>query len=249
MLSGLLRRYPVPAAYLAVLGVMYAVVAHSLSAADQRFFVGWASTNLANLASRPVMTLVVSAFVSQDTILLWIVVTSAGLVLLVRRFGNLRAALLIITAHVAGTLVSEGITAVRLSVGAAPQAMRHIIDVGPSYVTVSALVAVALFGQERRARVVALACWLGMAPFLFEGINDLDVAAVGHVVSILTGALVGGLFVHREAGNRRATGHRDALVSAVPPGSPVSPESGRWIRGLRERVPSRGERFSDNLHR
>jgi hypothetical protein len=194
MLSGLLRRYPVPVAYLAVLAAMYAIVAHSLSAADQRFFMRWASTNLTNLTNRPVSTLVVSAFVSENTMLLWIVLTSTGLVLLVRRFGNLRSALLVIIAHITGTLVSEGITAVRVSVGAAPQAIRHAIDVGPSYVTVSALVAVVCYGRGLWQRAVALAGWLLLAPFLFEGITGFDIAAVGHAVSMLTGILLGALF-------------------------------------------------------
>jgi hypothetical protein len=213
MLSGLLRRYPLPIGYLTVLGAMYAVVAHALSAADQRFFVGWASTNLANLATRPISTLVVSAFVSEDTMLLWIVLTSTGLVLLVRRYGNLRAALLVITAHVAGTLVSEGIAAVRLSVGAAPEAIRHATDVGPSYVTVSALVAVFLYGRVRWQRAVALGGWLFLMPFLFEGITRFNVAAVGHVVSMLTGALLGALFVPHNP-------HDHPAVGAFRPASP-----------------------------
>src|SRR5690349_3994165 len=93
--SGLLRRYPVPIGYVAVLAAVSVVYAHALSRADQRFFVGWASTNVANLATRPVPALVVSAFLSVDPIGVWAVLTTAGLILLVHRFGNLRSALLV----------------------------------------------------------------------------------------------------------------------------------------------------------
>jgi hypothetical protein len=217
MFSALLRRYPVPVAYLAVLGAMYAVVTPLLSASDHRFFLGWASTNLANLTNRPVSTLVVSAFVSEETMLLWIVLTSTGLVLLVRRFGNLRAAFLVIIAHIAGTLVSEGITAVRISVGAAPQAIRHAIDVGPSYVTVSALVAVVCYGRGLWQRAVALGGCLVLAPFLFEGITGFDIAAVGHVVSMLAGVLVGAVFVRYHPRDHSVAG-RSATAASVDAG-------------------------------
>jgi rhomboid family protein len=189
--SGLLRRYLLPIGYVTVLAVVSAVYAHVMSGSDQRSFVGWASTNVANLASRPVSALVVSAFLSVDPIIVWAVLTTVGLILLVRRFGNLRSAILVVTAHVAGTAVSEGITGWRLAIGAAPTTVRHINDVGPSYVTVSALIAVAVFGNSCWQRAVALACWLVLAPFLFEGIAAFNVAAIGHVVSMLAGVLVG----------------------------------------------------------
>ncbi|MEO5875494.1 MAG: rhomboid-like protein, partial [Streptosporangiaceae bacterium] len=123
MLPGLLRRYPVPVFYLAVLGSVSAVYAHALSVDHQRFLVGWASTNLANLSTRPLTTLVASAFLSQDTVLVWVVVTSLALVLLVQLVGNGRAALLVAAGHVIGTLVSQGIAAWRLALGAVPAAI------------------------------------------------------------------------------------------------------------------------------
>ena len=245
--SGLLRRYPVPIGYVAVLAVVSAVYAHVMSGVDQRSFVSWASTNLANLASRPVPALVVSAFLSVDPIIVWAVLTTVGLVLLVRRFGNLRAAILVAAAHVAGTLVSEGIVAWRLAADAAPTALRHISDVGPSYVTVSALTAAAVFGRVRWQRVVALAGWLVLAPFLFEGIAAFDVAAVGHAVSILVGVLLGALFRRDRRGMSLATstkarpptvGAGDVALNAAqytfaPPG-PGQPVGNGRPRGRRE---------------
>src|SRR4051812_22056747 len=190
MLTGLLRRYPVPAVYLAVLGVVSVVYAHALSSADQRFLVGWASTNLANLSTRPITTLVASAFLSEESVLVWAIITSLALVLLVHLFGNVRAAVLVAAGHVVGTLVSEGIAAWRLWLGAVPSAITHIADVGPSYVTMAALAGVMAYGPGRWPRILATSCWLVLAPFLFDGIEELDIAAVGHLVSMLVGALV-----------------------------------------------------------
>ena len=108
---------------MALLAVVSAAYAHILSRTEQRFFASWASTNLA---------LMVSAFLSMSPNIVCAVLTTAGLILLVRRFGNLRSAILAATAHIAGTLVSAGIAAWRLDVGADPAAIRHINDVGPS---------------------------------------------------------------------------------------------------------------------
>jgi hypothetical protein len=197
MLPRFLRRYPVPLVYMAILCLVSLVWTYALPKPDMTSLVNWASTNVANLAVRPVVALVASAFVSDAPILVWAVLTTTGLVLLAHCFGNWRTAFLSGTAHVVGTLVSEGIAAARLAVGAAPAALRHIADVGPSYVTVSALAAVACFGPSRRHRAVAAAGLLFLAPFLFGGIAELDVAAVGHAVAVTTGLLLGARFRNR----------------------------------------------------
>ncbi len=196
--TGLLRRYPVPLLFMSVLGAMSGVYAWGLSHSDRRFLVAWSSTNLANLPTRPFTTMVVSAFVTEDPIIVWAVLTTLGLVTLVHRFGNRRAALLVATAHVLATLLSEGIAALRLFAHDAPLAIRHIVDVGPSYVTTSALVAVAAYGRQRWERVAALVGFGFLAPFLFDGLPTLDVAAVGHAASAALGLLIGMIFLRRE---------------------------------------------------
>jgi hypothetical protein len=80
--------------------------------------------------------------------------------------------------------------------------------VGPSYVTMAALAAVMAYGPGRWPRMLATSCWLVLAPFLFDGIEDLDIAAVGHLVSMLVGALVPVVFRWRPK-----TG---ALAAALP---------------------------------
>jgi len=187
-----------PLTFMSVLGAMSAIYATALSATDRRLLVGWASTNLANLPTRPFTTMVTSAFITQDPIIVWAVLTTLSLVTLVHRFGNLRAAVLVGTAHVLATLVSEGIVAIRLFAHDAPTALRHIVDVGPSYVTASALVAVAAYGRQRWERIAALTGFLFLSPFLYEGLFGLEVSAVGHLASALLGLLIGAVFIRLE---------------------------------------------------
>jgi len=156
--------------------------------------------NLVNLRSDPIGTLISSAFVAEEAPWIWIFIASAALFPLVRRFGNLRALVLVATAQVIGTLISEGILGLRITMGQLPpsHSLLDLDDVGPSYVIVCALVAVILFGVGWKWRLTALAAFGALAPHLFEGLNQLDVTAVGHLVSILVGA-AGGWYLVRAA--------------------------------------------------
>jgi hypothetical protein len=195
VLTGLLRRYPVPLGYLAGLVGMAMVWTFFLSPTAQEQLDAWASTNLANLPHRPLSTLAVSAFVTEDGVLPWLLLTSVGLVLCVQRFGNLRTAILVISGHVAGTLVSEGVLALRIHQGLLPDADREISDVGPSYITAAALVGAIVAGPVLWKRGLALAVWLLAILTWFDGITTLDVAAVGHTVAMSTGAGIAGLYL------------------------------------------------------
>lgn len=189
------RRYPVALCYMAALGAVSLIFQQMLSPASQQRFDIWASTNLTNLPHRPLSTMVVSGLIAESGLLPWLVLTGAGLILLVGRFGNGRAATIVIGAHVVGTLISEGIVAIRINQGILPESDRDISDVGPSYITAAALVAVILYAPHLWQRGIALCAWLIAVTTWFDGLTSLDVAAVGHVVSMITGALLGGLFV------------------------------------------------------
>ena len=93
---------------------------------------------------------------------------------------------------------------VRLEAGLLSDSVRTISDVGPSYVLCAALVAAILYGHGRIRRLLAFAAWVALLPFLFEGLPSLEVAAVGHLVAMISGALIGGVLLLRERG--RATG-------------------------------------------
>jgi rhomboid family protein len=220
--SDLIRRHAVPLGYLAGLTVMSTVYTFALSSSGQRSLVAWASTNLDRLPANPVGTLVVSAFVSEDSVIGWLVVGALALFPLARRFGNARAALVAGGAHVLGTLVSQGLTAWRVSIGAVPGSVRDDPDVGPSYVIAAALIAVILYGPDRTSRLLALSGWIVLVPTLFEGLTSLQVAGVGHMASMVSGALVGGVLIARE---RRRPVHSRAVPMSVPAGSPVPPSS------------------------
>ncbi|GLY84493.1 rhomboid-like protein [Actinoallomurus iriomotensis] len=197
------RRFTVPVVFVAVLCAVSLVYTYALRPAGQRSLVAAAATNLANLRSDPLGVLLASAFVSESGPWVWPLFAVVGLFPLVHRFGNLRVLLLIGAAHVIGTLVSEGLLAWRISTGAEPASLRFLDDVGPSYVITSALLGTLLYGSASAVgawRVFAASGWwrlaaaaaLGvLAPYIFAGLGRLDVAAVGHVVAMVTGAAVG----------------------------------------------------------
>jgi hypothetical protein len=198
-----------PILFIMALCAVSSVYAYGLEPPDQRSFIASTATNLVNLRTDPLGTLIASAFVSEATPWIWIGFASVGLFPLVHRFGNLRALLLVGAAQVIGTLISEGVLAWQISTGVVPGSMRFLDDVGPSYVIASALIATILYGPEPAVRTARHGHWLfdriasrwwrvgalaGLAvltPHLFGGLNHLDVAAVGHLVALITGACVG----------------------------------------------------------
>ncbi|WP_067485515.1 rhomboid-like protein [Actinomadura hibisca] len=168
--------------YIGALGA--AEAAYVLLDEDDRAAVAaWASTNLANLADHPVGSLVASALIPTEYPLLWLGLAGAGLLPVDARLGSGRAAVLFGLTHVLGTAVSQGIVAWRTSVGQLPETARHQLDTGPSFVVVPALV-VAVGCAPWRWRVPAALGLAGVLPYMFIGLRDLDVAAVGHTVSM-----------------------------------------------------------------
>jgi hypothetical protein len=213
-MPSILRRFPVPIFFIMALCAVSSVYAYGLEPSDQRSFVASTATNLVNLRTDPLGTLIASAFVSEAAPWIWVGFAIVGLFPLAHRFGNLRALLLVGAAQVIGTLLSEGLLAWRISTGAVPGSLRFLDDVGPSYVIASALIATILYGAEPAVRTARHGHWLFdrvpsrwwrlgalvglafLAPHLFGGLNHLDVAAVGHTVALVTGA-VGGLMLVR----------------------------------------------------
>ncbi len=76
--------------------------------------------------------------------------------------------------------------------GSLPPAWSHIQDAGPSYVVVSAIVVVVMFGTWL-TRVTALAVFavLVFVGHIFSGLTSLHVAAVGHLTAVVTAATLG----------------------------------------------------------
>ena len=75
-----------------------------------------------------------------------------------------------------------------------PVSDTRILDVGPSYVVVSAIAVAVLYGSWP-ARVAAAADFaaLVLVGHIFGGLTALDVAAVGHLTAITVAILLGSL--------------------------------------------------------
>jgi hypothetical protein len=179
-------RYGFALAYLicfAATDVVYVL----LSPHAQAVVTAWASTSVANLEHEPVLPLALSAFVAPGHFGAWPLLIALAVFGANRALGSARTALVCVAGHVAGTLVSEGIAAYRVDAGLLPVTDRYLVDVGPSYVVVAAIVVAVLAGTWP-TRVLALADFavLVTAGDIFGGLSQLDVAAVGHVTSIIT---------------------------------------------------------------
>ena len=187
-------RYAFAGAFLTcfvVTGLVYIL----LDPGAQATLTGWASTNVANLEHEPVLPLLLSAFVAPGYLLTWPVLIALALFGANRAVGNARIALVCLAAHVIGTLVSEGIVAYRVDAGQLSAASRHLTDVGPSYVVVSAVVVALALGTWLARALAAVDLVILVFPGdIFGGLSQLDVAAVGHLTAMLTAAVAVILF-------------------------------------------------------
>jgi hypothetical protein len=193
----LLRRYAAAWLYLAC--VIIAELSYAaLSRHDQAALLRWASTSVHNLEHDPLLCLVASAFFPAGSLIAWPALIALALFGANHVLGNRRTVIVCAAAQVAGTLVSEGIVAYRVHVGALPPADAYLLDVGPSYVVVAAIAVAALYGPWP-ARVAALAdlALLVFAGHIFAGLSQLQVSAVGHVTALAVGAVLGGALARR----------------------------------------------------
>ena len=172
------------------------VIYAALSPHDQAAVIGWASTNVHNLQHHPVGSMVASAFVANAFATSWPALIALAMFGANSVLGNWRTALVCAAGHVAGTLVSEGIAAYRISRRLLPESSRHIIDVGPSYVVVSAIVVALLYGSRlaRAAAALDLAVLVFVGD-IFGGLSQLDVAAVGHLTAMSVAAAGGSVLL------------------------------------------------------
>ena len=194
-----------------------------MSARDLNAFTVWASTSVHNLRYDPVGSLAVSAFVTQGYVAAWPILIALALFGANKVLGNWRTALVCVAGQVIGTLVSEGIVAYRVSRRAAAGVSdRFLIDVGPSYVVVSAIVVALLYGSWLARAAAALdLVLLVVVGDIFGGLSQLAVSAVGHVTAITIGVIGGTLLVWQL---RRGTAKEEGLPGPAGPGpSPPDP--------------------------
>jgi hypothetical protein len=189
-----------------------------LSRHDQDALTVWASTSVHNLHHNPVGTLIVSAFVSGETPIVWPVLITLAMFGANHALGNWRLAVICVAGQVIGTLVSEGIVEYRVSRGALPPLDRYLIDVGPSYVVVSAVMVALLYGTwlARAAAAVDLVVLIALG-HIFAGLSQLNYSAVGHLTAMLVGIVGGSLLVWQRR-RRRLGGDGPAGARAGQPG-------------------------------
>jgi hypothetical protein len=177
------RRHAAALCYLALLAateLTYALI----SAADRQRVLDLVSTNVANLSHHPVVSVVGSAFVPGEYPLAWFCFAAVGLLGVNPLLGNRRTVLFCVVTHVVGTGVSEGIVAWRLAAGDLPDAARHQLDTGPSFLVVPTLVLTIAYASWL-LRIPAVVCFLALLPYLFVGLTDWDVSATGHATVIV----------------------------------------------------------------
>lgn len=149
----------------------------------------YSSTNVANLQHHPVTALVLSAFVASESPFAWLTIIVCAMFGANRILGNLRLFVACAAGHVLGTVVSEGIVAYRVDNGLLPASYRHIIDIGPSYVVVSAIVVAAVLGSWRtRLTALGTVAVLVFVGRIFAGMTSLHVASVGHFTAMVVAA-------------------------------------------------------------
>jgi hypothetical protein len=218
------NRYGFAVAYLACFVAAELVYAR-LSPDAQARLVAWASTDVANLGHEPAGPLLVSAFITPGYLLTWPVLIALAVFGANRALGSVRTALVCLAGHVVGSVVSEGIVGYRVDAGQLPGADRYLTDVGPSYVVVSAIViAVLCGGRLARALAVADFALLVFVGHIFDGLSQLDVAAVGHLTAMLTAAAATAFLMTRRApsrdGSPGSAGHVAAEGHADQVGDP-----------------------------
>jgi hypothetical protein len=193
----LASRYAVAAAFLALVAIADVVLAalppHLATQVRQ-----WASTNTYNLHHHPLQALVFSAFLAEQSRVIWLAVIALAMFGANRALGNWRFVIVCAAGQVVGTLASEGIEGYRIDHGQLPSSAAHIIDIGPSYVVVSAIVVAVMYGSWP-ARIVAAFDFAALVfgGHIFAGLSNLEVSAVGHVTAMVTAAVCGYLLTRR----------------------------------------------------
>jgi len=197
-LRGAFARHATAWLYLA--GVCAAEITYALLPGHDRDAVlAWTSTSVHNLEHHPVGCLVASAFFPTSFLLAWPVVIALAMFAAISVLGSWRTALTCAAGHVVGTVVSEGIVAYRIAHGSLPPADRFLLDVGPSYVVMAAVAIALLYGRwpARTAAAIDLVLLIFVGQ-IFAGLSRLEVAAVGHLTALITGAVTATFFVwHR----------------------------------------------------
>jgi|HubBroStandDraft_2_1064218.scaffolds.fasta_scaffold90108_2 hypothetical protein len=228
-----LARYAVAWCYLAAFCVAEVVYA-LLPGRDQTALLAWASTNVHNIAHDPVGCMIGSAFFAQGALTAWPILIALAMFGANHVLGNWRTAVTCIAGHVIGTLVSEGILWYQILHHTQPASARFILDIGPSYIVVTAIAVGLIWGGwlVRSAAAIALAVLIFIGQ-IFSGLSRLQLSAVGHTTALLVGCTLGSFLAWQvrsasgaagtpAAGASRRAGRGLAALGAAAPDGPVA---------------------------
>ena len=182
---------------------------------DRAALLAWASTSVHNLEHHPVGCLVASAFFPTSFLLAWPAVIALAMFAATSVLGAWRTALACAAGQLLGTVVSEGIVAYRVADGSLPPADRFLLDVGPSYVVMAAIAVALLYGGwlARAAAAVDLVLLIFIGQ-IFAGLSRLELAPVGHLTALITGAMAATIFVWHQ--RRQLAGKIDYASASSP---------------------------------
>lgn len=140
----------------------------------------WVSTNIHNMLTVPVRSLVLSAlFLPDQRWLVNAILLMAVAVPLERRIGSLRTVAVFASAHVIGTVLTEGYEWLAVHAGVLPQSVVFQEDVGVSYGLYGmAAAACALLPRSRRGIAVGLVGLYVAVPLAV----DPGMTTAGHVI-------------------------------------------------------------------
>jgi rhomboid family protein len=181
------RRTPLTFGYLMLL-LATTLVQDALPDATVDRVLAASSTNLDNLARRPLVVLLVSAvWLSGRAWVLYAVAFTAVLAPLERRLGVLRTLGIVLAGHVLVSVVTELGVAAGIWLGALPGSAAQRMDVGASYLLVTGLgAAIGLLPARARRPVLGVAGVAFALPLLLDG---LEMTNIGHLLCLGVGAV------------------------------------------------------------
>ena len=153
--------------------------------------VAWTSTNVENLATHPIASIVASTFVVPSGLLPELILVAIGFTLLERTIGTLRTAAVALSGHVLATLLTE-YGAYLLTDSATDRA-----DVGVSYAMFAVLAAAGL-RLTGRLRLATLAA-IGAAVLIPLAISP-GMTTTGHLLAATIGPLTMAALSRRRRG-------------------------------------------------
>ncbi len=163
-----------------------------------------ASTNLDNLASRPVRSLLASAVVVEgDHWLAPAAGTAAALGGLEYLAGTRRAAAIAVAGHVLPTLATQAAVWSGIKAGRLPSSARTQVDVGSSYVMTAAVGGLVTVLPERHWLIGSA---IGVATAVGEIVATRQVVAAGHGLAFVLGYLSSPIAMTPSSGPVRPAG-------------------------------------------